>query len=203
MDTKHKKIQFYKHSKKGFLLRLLTADDVSFWGANSLISVIFALFVVANIEQATAVDVGIALTIREITLAVLSIPIGRIFDKHKGLLDEVYFLSISGLLVGFSYILLSFSTQTWHLFCIMIIIGISHAINLNAWRTLFYGSIKQSERGETVGVYQTIFSISGALFLSIGGFIGDSYGSDVVLIAGGIISIIGGILPLYLKKIIK
>ncbi len=203
MEQANSPIHFYrKNSKVGYLLRILTVDDVSFWGANSLISVIFALFVVENIVGATAVHVGIGLMLRELTLALLSIPVGRMFDRRKGLLDEVTFLSVSGFLVGTAYLLLSLSNQIWHLYAIMIVIGVSQAINLNAWRVLFYGSIQETERGETVGVYQTVMSITIALILGIGGFVGETYGFNVVLILGGFMAILGGILPLFLRKIV-
>ena len=200
---KDSKIQFYKHNKVGFLLRILTLDDVAFWGASSLVSVIFALFIVANIQGASAVNVGIALTLQEIIKAILSIPIGKMFDRQKGFIDEIYFLSLSGFLVGLLYILLSFAATIPQLYLIMLFIGVSHAINLNAWRILFYGSIKNSERGETTGIYQTIFSVSGALILALSGFIADQYGFNVVLILGGVMSIIGGFLPLLLRGSVK
>lgn len=204
MEPTPNRIQFYiKNSKVGFLLRILTIDDVSFWGANSLISVILALFIVDNIAGATAINVGIGLMLRELTLAFLSIPVGKMFDRTKGLLDEVVFLSISGFLVGTSYILMSFSTQIWQLYALMILIGIGHAVNLNAWRILFYGSIHESERGQTIGVYQTVMSITIALILGIGGFIGERYGFNVVLILGGMMSVVGGVLPLFLREAIK
>ena len=84
----------------------------------------------------------------------------------------------------------------------MIVVGVGNAIDLNAWRILFYGSIDEHERGQTVGIYQTIMSITTALILALGGFIGEKYGYNIVLIIGGLMSFTGGILPLFLRKIV-
>jgi len=201
MPIKHKqKIQFYRHTKNGYLLRLLTLDDMSFWGSSALMSIVFTLFVVAEIDGGSASVVGIAFMLRELTIALLSIPIGKVLDKIKGHLDEIYFLSASGMLVGIAYLLLGFSTQIWQVYILMIGIGITHALNINSWRILFYGSIKNNERGQTTGVYQTIMSITIAIILAVGGFIADTYGFRITLFIGAIITIAGGFIPLLLRK---
>lgn len=203
MHDSHHKIQFYRHSKTGTILRALTVDDVAFWGADALISVVFALFVVSHIEGASATHVGLAITLRQLMIAFLSIPVGKFLDNHKGHLDEVQFLSMSGILAGLTYVVLGFSTEIWHLFASMAFIGIAHSLNLNAWRILFYGSIKNTERGETTGVYQTIMSVMGALIVGLGGFLADEYGYRAILWIGGFMTFIGGIIPLFLRDLVR
>jgi MFS family permease len=197
-----RRIQFYSKGAKGFLLRILTIDDVSFWGAEALVNVVLALFIVTQIRGAGAIEVGFALTIRQLVLAAMSIPMGRILDRHKGLLDELYFLSLSGLLSGLSYFLLSFSGQIWQLYVLMGIVGAAHAINIAAWRTLFYSSIDQNERGETIGAYQTIMSVAGALLVGIGGILAENFGYRVIILIIAGMTTLGGFLPLLLKKVV-
>ncbi len=194
--------QFYRQTKRGHVLRALALDDVSFWGADRLISVIFALFIVSNITGGSATHVGIALMIRQLVIAFLSVPVGRLLDKHKGYIDEVYFLALSGILAGVAYIFLGFSTQLWQVYILMACIGVAHTFNLDTWRVLFYGLIKKGEQGETTGIYQTIMSVTGALILVIGGIVADKYGYSTIMWIGAVMTIIAGIIPLSIKHLV-
>ncbi|MCA9352654.1 MFS transporter [Patescibacteria group bacterium] len=194
--------QFYKPTRRGYILRMLTLDDVTFWGADTFISVIFALFIVTNIEGGSATHVGLALTIRQLMVALFSVPIGKLLDKHKGYVDEVYFLAISGILAGCTYALFGFATELWHVYVLMVFVGISHTLNLDTWRVLFWGSIKKSERGETTGIYQTIMSITGALILALAGFLGDTYGYRFIIWIGSCMTMLAGLIPLFIKRFV-
>ena len=202
MIQPQRKIQFYKHDKKGYILRMLTFDDVSFWGAEALMSVIFALYVVQNITGGSATHVGLSLTVRQIVIAFCSIPIGRFLDKHKGYVDEVYFLSIAGFLAGISYFFFAFSNSIWQLYILMAIIGLTHSLSMNAWRSLFYETVDKSERGETQGVYQSVMSVAGALLVGLGGIMADKFGYQTIIFIVSGMTIIGGFLPLMIKKMV-
>lgn len=202
MHSKQHINQFYKQTKRGYILRILALDDVSFWGAERLISVIFALFIVNNIAGGSAAAVGIALMIRQLVVAFLSVPVGRLLDKHKGYIDEVYFLAFSGLLAGSAYILFGFADHLWQVYVLMGVIGIAHTLNLDTWRVLFYGLIQKNEQGETTGIYQTIMSISGALVFALGGLFADIYGYPTIIWIGAVMTMIAGIIPLLIKRLV-
>lgn len=186
-------------SKRSNIVKTLTANDIVFWGADAFVSVSLALFVVSSIEGATVFNVGIALMIHRVTGAFTAIPVGRMFDRNRGYLDEVWGLSLACLLAGFVYILLSFSTFIWELYLAMFFLGIFSVINLASWRILFYSNIKASQFGQTVGVYQMLFSLGIGLFLAIGGFAGERFGYDKVLLYGGTLMVFGSTLPLLMR----
>lgn len=186
-------------SSSSSVIRTLTANDVVFWGADAFISVALALFVVSFIEGATVLNVGIALMIYRIVGALAAIQVGRWFDKQKGYIDEVWGLSSACFGAGVIYILLSFSTQIWQLYMAMLFLGIFSVVNLASWRILFYTHIAKEQFGQTVGVYQMLYSLGIGLFLAIGGFTGERFGFDKVLFFGGMIMIIGSVLPLFIR----
>ncbi len=186
-------------SKRSQVVKTLTANDVIFWGADAFISVALALFVVTYIEGATILNVGIALMIHRVVGALAAVPIGRWFDTHRGFLDEVRGLSLACLAAGFCYIILSFATAIWQLYIIMFFLGIFSMVNLAAWRILFYNNVGKKQFGQTIGVYQMLFSLGIGLFLAVGGFAGDRYGYNTVLLFGGVIMIFGSLLPLLIR----
>lgn len=182
-------------SRRSTIVKTLTANDITFWGADAFISVALALFVVSNIEGASILNVGIALMIYRVVGALAAIPVGRWFDRKRGYIDEVWGLSLACLLAGFTYILLSFSTAIWQLYVAMFFLGIFSVVNLSSWRILFYNNINREQFGQTVGVYQTLYSLGIGLFLAIGGFTGERFGYDQVLMLGGFLMIFGSVLP--------
>ena len=186
-------------STRDYIVRTLTANDVAFWGADAFISVALALFVVTFIESATILNVGIALMIYRVVGALAAIPIGRWFDQHKGYLDEVFGLSLACLCAGFTYITLSFSTAVWQLYLAMFFLGIFSTVNMCSWRILFYNNVNRERFGETIGVYQMLFSFGIGLFLAIGGFTGERFGYDRVLLIGGLLMTFGSTLPLLIR----
>lgn len=185
--------------KRSSIIKTLTANDVSFWGADALIMVVLALFIVSFVKDATVLHVGIAFTINRAVGALAAIPLGRWFDAHKGYLDEVTALAGACLATGSLYVVLSFVTHVWQLYVIMFFLGIAYAINLSAWRILFYSHVHKEEFGQTVGVYQTAYSLGIALFMAIGGFAGERFGYDKVLLIGGLLMMGGSSLPLLIR----
>jgi MFS family permease len=187
------------HTKRSQVVKILTANDIIVWGSDAFISVALALFVVTYIEGATILNVGIGLMIHRVVGALAAIPIGRWFDTHKGYLDEVRGLSFACLVSGFSYITLSFATEIWQFYLIMFFLGFSAMVNLASWRILFYNNIGKKQFGQTLGVYQMLFSLGIGLFLAVGGFAGDRYGYDTVLLFGGVMMTFGSLLPLLIE----
>lgn len=186
-------------TKRSQVVKILTANDVIVWGSDAFISVALALFVVTFIEGATILNVGIGLMIHRVMGALSAVPIGRWFDTHRGYLDEVRGLSFACLVAGFCYILLSFATEIWQFYLLMFFLGMASMVNLASWRILFYSNIGKKQFGQTIGVYQMLFSLGIGLFLAVGGFAGDRYGYDTVLLFGGVMMTFGSLLPLLIK----
>lgn len=189
--------------KRSTIIRILTANDVTFWGADALITVVLALFIVSSIKDATVLNVGVAFMINRAIGALAAIPLGRWFDKHKGYLDEVTAVAIACFLTGALYLTLSFVVYVWQLYVVMFFLGISYAVDLSAWRILFYSHIHKDGFGQTIGMYQTIYSLGIALFMVLGGFAGERLGYDNVLRIGGLLMVVGSSLPLLIRTYVR
>jgi len=195
-------LKLFKGSKKN-VLSALTLNDATYWGADIFIATIFALYLTQNITGGTATQVGIIYAIYRISRAFFALPFGRFFDKNKGYLDEMWALVLSGLIVGSTYVALFFATQLWQVYLAMIIIGIGHALNIGSWTVLFYSSMTKNQRGEVVGVYQTIMQVVYALSAALAGFAGDVYGFEWIILTAGIATILSGMAPITIRSILK
>lgn len=178
----------YKGEKSN-ILSALTFNDATFWGADVFVGVIFALYVTQYIPGGSAIHVGLIYGLYRLMRALTSIPIGRYLDKQVGHIDEYYTLLTAGLIVGITYICLFFSAELWHVYLGMAIIGTAHALDINAWRILFYGNISPDNRGSVIGVYETTMQIMYALSIVIAGFVGEIYGFNWILLFAGIVTL--------------
>lgn len=197
------RIHFYRNSRRGKILRALTASDISFWGTDAFISVVFVLYTIQFIPGGSATHVGFAFLGNRIVNALCSLPIGRLFDRYRGYLDELWSLALASFITGMLYMLLSFATALWQLYFVMLILGLLSAINLAAWRVIFYSTIAKTEYGQTVGIYQTFISLAQGVALALGGYLGDRIGFNNVVLLGGIIIALGGFFPLAIVKFFK
>lgn len=199
-ESHSSRINFYRGTRRGKILRALTASDISFWGTDAFISVIFVLYAIQFIPGGSATHIGFALLGNRLINALFSIPIGKVFDRYKGHLDELWSLALASFLTGALYMWLSFATSLWQLYSVMLVLGFLSAVNLAAWRVTFYSNIGKNEYGQTVGIYQTLISISQGLAVALGGYMGDTIGFDKVVFLGGLIIAIGGLFPVAIMR---
>ncbi len=203
MFAEHRtKADFYQDNSRGKIIRTLTLSDLSFWAVDAFVAVILVLFVIQFIDGGSATHAGLAFLAYKGVAALLSIPIGRFFDTHKGHIDEVWGLATASFVYGGAYMLLAFATELWQLYTVMVVMGCMSTVNLLSWRTLFYNSIHKGSYTETVGTYQTVVFLGQGVALAMGGIVGDTFGFNTVVFYGGLIITLGGFLPLSIRYFI-
>ncbi len=185
--------------KKSSILSALTFNDAAFWGADVFVGVIFALYITQNIGG-NAIHVGLVFGLYRTIRAFAAIPIGRYLDRHKGHIDEYYALLLAGLIMGGAYIALFFSTELWHVYVGIIGIGIGHALDISAWRILFYGNIPKNSEGAVIGVYETTMQIVYGLAIVIAGFVGEIFGFEWTFFFAGIVTISSSLILLFVRS---
>ena len=190
----------FRFSKYSHISEVLTLNDVLYWGGDSFISVIMALFVTQYIEGGSASHIGISWMIYRLIAAVTTVPVGKFLDKHRGYIDEIWSLFAVSILAGFTYIGLSFATQIWHLYLGMGLLGIFRSFDINAWKILFYSHLEKRTQGRAIGTYDAVYSIVIGSLYALAGFMGDAYGFRTVVILGGMLIIAGGFPVLTLRK---
>lgn len=189
--------KIYK-GRKSDVLSALTLNDSLFWSADVFVGIIFALFVTQTLGG-SAIDVGLMFGLYRIVRAITAIPIGRYFDEHRGHFDEYYALMLVGLGVGLVYVLLSFSTELWHAYLGMVLIGVGHVIENLSWKVLFYSNVPEEAEGQINGIYEVISQLMYAAAMVIAGFVGEIFGFEWTLMFAGFITILSsfGVLMMY------
>lgn len=192
-------LHFFKFTKYSHLSEVLTLNDVLYWGGDTFASVILALFVIQFLEGATASTVGIAYLIYRLASSLTTIQVGLLFDRHKGYQDEIWGLFGAGILAGLTYMALSFSSQVWHLYVAMAIIGVCRSFDINSWKLLFYSHLEKNMKGRAMGTYDAIYGISIGVMGALAGFIGEAYGFRIVILVAGLFIFVGAFPTLSLR----
>jgi MFS family permease len=149
--------------------------------------------------------IGIGIAVFTISRALLQIPIALVADKLKSGTDEIVFLIIGNLLMGLPYLFIPFISTELQYYLIQAVFGTGSAINLISWRKLFALNLDKDREAIEYAVYDTILSVSTALFSTVAGIIANisDFYFDIVMLTIGIImssSWIWGVLILIHKK---
>lgn len=181
-------------------IKALTLSDFGVWSGSSLIATIFPLFVIGQIQGATVTDAGISSMLYLGVAALVNIPLGRWMDKKKGYIDELTVLAISNFIRGITLIGLAFVSTLPLLYLSQIILSIAKSMNTMSWRILFTKFVDINNMGKEWGIYDTIMSIGFAIAAFLGGYLGENLGFNIVILIGGIMSLISTIFPLMSYK---
>lgn len=189
--------------KKNKVIKALTYADFAVWSGSSLITTIFPLFVINQIPGATVVDAGISTMIFTAIPALLNIPLGKWMDSKKGMVDELQILTWSNILRGVSLIVLAFSPNLFVLYATQVVLGVAKSMNTTSWRVLFSKFLDQENLGKNWSIYDTIMSLGLGISAFLGGYIGENVSYQIVIVIGGIMSLIGVFFPLFTKETIE
>lgn len=169
-------LHLFKFTKYSKIAEALTLNDILYWTGDTFISVILALFVTQYINGASAGSVGIAYMVYRLSSSVTTVQVGKMFDKHKGYLDEIWALFLVSIVAGLTYIGLSFASEIWHLYLAMAILGIARSFDINSWKLLFYSHLENKYKGQTIGTYDALYGVAMGAMAAISGLAGEVYG---------------------------
>lgn len=186
--------------KKSDILSALTFNDAALWGADVFVGVIFALFITQNIDGGNAIHVGLVFGLYRMVRGMSAIPIGRFLDRHRGHVDEFYAILLAGLLIAGTYIGLFFASELWHVYLAMFLIALGHAIDISAWRILFYSNIPKSSEGQVIGMYETVMQIVYALSIVVAGFVGEIFGFEWAMLFAGAFALQSSLVMWFIRE---
>jgi len=185
------------------IVKYLILSDLIFYAGWGLITPIFAIFIVDNIQGGTILIAGMASSIYWVLKSVLRVPIGIFLDSHKGEKDDYFFLVVGLLiasLIPFGYI---FSKLPWHIYVLQTIYAIGMAMSLSGWSAIFTRHIDKGKEATEWGLDATSYGIGTGVAAAVGGLAVTKFGFNPVFIAVGIMGLIGVILLLGIKNKIK
>lgn len=185
------------------VIKYLILSDLVFYTGWGLVTPIFAIFIVNNIQGGTILVASIASAIFWILKSILRIPFGIFLDSHKGEGDD-YFFVVIGLLIAslipFGYI---FANLPWNIYVLQAIYAIGMAMSLSGWSAIFTRHIDKGKESTEWGVSATAYGIGAGVAAVVGGWAVTQFGFNPVFIIVGIMGLIGVALLLFIKKQIK
>jgi len=185
------------------IIKYLILSDLIFYTGWGLITPIFAIFIIGNIQGGTILVAGIASSIYWILKSGLRVPIGIFLDNHRGEKDDYFFLVVGLLiaaLIPFGYI---FSKLPWHIYVLQTVYAVGMAMSLSGWSAIFTRHIDKGKEATEWGLDATSYGIGIGISAAIGGWAVTQFGFNPVFIAVGVMGLIGVALLLCIKNKIK
>lgn len=187
------------------VVRTLVISDLFFFLSLGLLTPIFAVFILENIDGHIEV-IGTAVSIYWLARLVSTVPVSRLMDRIKGHRDEYYFLVFGTFMVSFVPLMLIFANTKLDLFLIQIFHGLVASMAVQSWRILFTSYIDKPVMGYEWSLEDVGICISTGLSASIGTFLVHTYGFNVLFYTMFSLSLLSTIIlaTLYrVKKIFK
>jgi MFS family permease len=182
------------------VIKYLIYSDIVFYTGWGLISPIFAIFIIENIQGGTVFVAGLAASIFWILKSILRVPIGVFLDNHKGESDD-YFFMVFGLfiasLVPLGYI---FSTLPWHIYVLQAIYAVGMAMSLSGWSAIFTRHMDKGRESTQWGINGSSLGIGTGIAGALGGWAVTRFGFTYVFFVVWILGLIGVILLLAIRK---
>jgi MFS family permease len=158
-----------KLNKINKVIVLLTLSDVLVWGTYLIAYPLQGIYMTYKYGDKSIEYISIGLFIYYLIRAVIPTPVGYYVDKTKKDVDEIMSLGLGSTLIGLSFIIFPFTNSPLEYFVLMGMAGVGAALNLIGWRKLFAKNLDKNKEGRDYAVYETVMSLSTALFSLIGG----------------------------------
>ena len=189
-----------KNYKINLVIKILIISDFMIWSSYQLLAPIFAIFITDRIAHGTIEAVGIAAAAYFLTKSLCEIPIGLYIDKHPGEKDDLYLSMIGTIMMALTFFTYIFINQVWQLYLLQVLLGLAAAIAFPGWYSIFTRHIDKDKAALEWSVYDVLIGIGMALAAALGGFIADHLGFDWLFIIVSLLTFIGALLLLTIKK---
>ena len=189
-----------KPTKVNFFIKTLIFSDFLILSGVGFINPIFALFIAQKINGASLEVVGYSATILLVVKSLLQIPIAHYVDKTPGERDDLYFVFWGSLLASAASFLYVWVDQVWQLYLLQALYGMATAMSYPSWFALFSRHTDKRKEGYEWGMYSSIVGIGVAVTGALGGVLAQRVGFNFVFVLVGVISLVGSLLILLLRK---
>lgn len=184
------------------VVKFMVFSDLVLFSGWGLVSPIFAIFVIGNIEGATLTIVGISSAVYWLARAVVQPGVAWALDRRKGEKDDFWTLLLSLLVIAISSFILAVVKTPTGLYLVQVLHGMSYGIYSVAWPAIFSRHMDKegvafdwSLDRASIGVSVAITSIAGAKLAELVGF-------QTVFVITGVASILSALILFAVPKLI-
>ena len=175
-------------------LALFTALN-SIWGiVYGMIGPFYAVYV-ANISGGYE-KLGFAFSIMVLVQAATSYFVGNFSDR----LGRKPFFFLTAYLDAAVLIAYTFITQTYQIYILQALLGVTNAVNMTIRESLLADLTKRGRRGMAIGRFNAMVSVFSAVGLTLGGYAAKLYGLKSIFYLGAVIVICSTILLFFIHE---
>ncbi|MDP2932744.1 MAG: MFS transporter [bacterium] len=182
------------------VIRHLVISDFVLNFAFGLLSPIFAVFVLKNIDGGSLRVIGLAVTFYWIARTVTTVPLSRFLDRTNGERDEFYFIVIGSFIMSSVPLFYLFASLPWHIYLIQFVLGLANSMAVPAWRILFTDHIDRGRIGFEWSLEDIAIGTSVAISAYLGSVLADEFGFRVVFV---ILAILGYLATMILMRLYR
>lgn len=166
---------FFKQNSVNSVIRTLVISDFFLFFAIGLLTPIFAVFVLENVDNRIEV-VGLAVSCYWLTRVLMVMPFSLLMDKLKGEVDEFLFMVIGTFALSAIPLFYIIATEPWHVYFLQIANGLASAMAVPAWRIIFTNHIDRRMVGFEWSLEDIGIGIATAASAAAGAFIAARFG---------------------------
>jgi len=163
------------------IIRALIVSDFFLFFSIGLLSPIFAVFILQNIDNKIEV-IGYAVSLYWLVRVITVIPLSRLMDKMKSEMDEYYFMIIGTFITACVPLFYIVSQAPWHIYLLQIISGLANSMAVPAWRILFTNHIDSRIIGFEWSLEDVGIGVATASSATLGAFIADKFGFNILFV---------------------
>ena len=185
--------------KMNFIIRILIASDFVIWSSVNMVTAVFALFIVddlgGNIET-----VGVAAMIYFAVKVLAEIPIGYLIDRNKSEQDDLRAVIWGAVVTAFVYLFYPLIDSIMQLYLLQVVAGIGAALSFPAWYSIFTRHVDKRKAGFEWSFYDVLLGLGIAGAATLGAFLIEFAGFDVVFYLIGILVLLGTLPLLFIRN---
>jgi MFS family permease len=186
--------------KLNVVISTLIVSDALLFFALGLLSPIFGIFILENIEGSTLAAIGTASAVYWIARVTSVLPISKLLDVLKGEKDEYYAVIIGTFGLAILPLFYIVATDVTHIYIIEFFKGLAGALAVPAWRILFTKFVDRKLVGLGWSLEDVCVGVATASSAYIGAMIAEHFGFRILFI---MVSIMGSIAAIFLTRLYK
>ena len=184
------------------VVKFFVLSDLFFLGGWGLVNPIFAIFVVENIPNTSALTVGALAFTYWIVKSIVQMPVAVALDKREGEKDDFYTLLFALVLSGFAAICFALVKDVFWLFVVQILHGASQALYTPSWSAIFSRHLDKERYAFDWSLDNTTISMASAIAGLVGGVVVSFFGFKTAFLFASVLSFVGAFILMFAPDLI-
>ncbi len=192
--------RYPSHFQVNPIVKAYIISESFLWSAWNFVAPIFALFVIANIQDATVQTAAIAFSIHQVSRVIFELMSGKYLSRSSNQMKLLATI-LGTLSLSVAYVGLAFSMTEIMLYIFYAMAGFGLGVATPAKNALFSMHLDKNKEATEWGMADAACFICNALASIVGGFVAFQYGFTNLLLVACFVNLVS-IVPylLYLHK---